>query len=43
MNSLRDILHFMSECMIIVNSYLKEYLTERNFIVYTIDLLSVNQ
>jgi len=32
MNSLRDILHFMSKCVTFINSYLKEYLTKSNFI-----------
>jgi len=31
MNSLRDILNFMSKCANFVNSYLKEYLIKRQF------------
>jgi len=34
MNSLQDTLHFMSKCVNLVNSYLKEYLTKKNFIVF---------
>jgi len=33
MNSLRNILHFMFKCVNFVNSYLKKYLTKKNFIV----------
>jgi len=33
MNSLQDILHFISKYVNFVNSYLKEYLIKRNFIV----------
>jgi len=34
MNSLKDILYFfMSKCVNFVNSYLKEYLTKRSFII----------
>jgi len=32
-NSSRDILHFMSKCVNFVNSYLKEYLIKKSFIV----------
>jgi len=33
MNSLQNILHFMSKCVNFINSYLKEYLTKRSFII----------
>jgi len=34
MNSLRHILHFTSKYTKLVNSYLKEYLSKKNFIVF---------
>jgi len=33
MNSLRDILHFISKCVNFLSTHLKEYLIKRNFII----------